>query len=72
MDLKQFLKDNPLINHAELARLMWPGKAATNIRLANKLANKQGQRITPKDEEAAILALNKLGVNISQFTTPNK
>lgn len=67
MDLKQFLDDNPLVNQAELSRLMWPGKNATNIKLANKLANRAGQRITPADEQLAIEALQKLGVNISKL-----
>lgn len=67
MDLKQFLKENPLVNQAELARTMWPGKNATNIKLANKLANRSGQRITPDDERLAIDALQKLGINISNL-----
>jgi hypothetical protein len=67
MDLKQFLIDNPLINQAELSRTMWPDKNATNIRLANKLANRKGQRITPADEVLALDALRKLGVNISNL-----
>lgn len=67
MDLKQFLDDNPLISQAELARLMWPGKNATSVKLANKLANRAGQRITPKDEADAIEALKKLGVSISKL-----
>ncbi len=67
MDLKQFLIDNPLISQAELARLMWPDKNATSVKLANKLANRAGQRITPTDEQLAIDALQKLGINISKL-----
>ena len=67
MDLKQFLIDNPVINQAELARMMWPDKKATNIKLANKLANRANQRITPKDETLALQALKKLGYNIEQL-----
>lgn len=68
MDLKEFLLNNPLINQAELARTMWPDKKATNIKLANKLANRQGQRITPDDQKLAFDALQELGVNISELT----
>lgn len=67
MDLKQFLKENPLIKQAELARLMWPGKSNTNTKLANKLAETAGQRVTDEDQSKAIEALKQLGVNISQF-----
>jgi len=72
MDLKQFLKDNPVIKQAELARLMWPDKNNTNTKLANKLAENQGQRITEDDLARAIDALTTLGVNISKFITPVK
>jgi len=67
MDLKQFLIEHPLINQAELSRLMWPGKKASNIKLANKLANRQGQRITIEDEENAITILKALGVDTSKL-----
>jgi len=67
MDLKQFLLDNPMINQAELARTMWPDTKATNIKLANKLANRANQRITPKDEALALEALKKLGYNIGKL-----
>jgi hypothetical protein len=50
MDLKKFLDDNPLINKAELARLMFPHIANPAPRLSAKLSNakqKTGmQRIT--------------------------
>ena len=70
MDLKQFLIDNPVINQAELARMMWPDTKATNIKLANKLANRANQRITPKDETLALEALKKLGHNINSLIPP--
>jgi hypothetical protein len=70
MDLKQFLKDNPMIKQAELARLMWPDKSNTNTKLANKLAGTAGQRVTDDDLARAIAALTTLGVNISKFITP--
>jgi len=68
MDLKQFLKDNPMINQAQLANAMWPDKKGSNIKLSHKLSNTQGQRITPKDEQLAIEALQQLGVNIASLT----
>ncbi|MCZ4244958.1 hypothetical protein [Pedobacter punctiformis] len=73
MDLKKFLKDNPLISQADLAVAMYgDDKPRYN---KNKLSNKlnevvQGnskQRITPKDEQLALEALKKLGYNISQL-----
>ena len=72
MDLKQFLKDNPMIKQAELARLMWPDKKNTNTKLANKLSEVQGQRITDDDLARAIAALTTLGVNISKFIIQGK
>jgi hypothetical protein len=68
MDLKQFLKDNPIIKQAELARLMWPGKSSTNTKLANKLAGTAGQRLTDDDISRAKAALEKLGENIQDIT----
>lgn len=72
MDLKQFLDANPLVNQAELARLMWPDNQKTaRSRLSNKLNEvKMGnskQRITEADLTLAKDALVKLGVNIEGF-----
>jgi len=72
MDLKQFLDANPLINQAELARLMWPDNLKTaRSRLSNKLNNAKAgsgkQRITDDDLKLAKDALVKLGVNIDGF-----
>lgn len=72
MDLKQFLEANPLINQAELARLMWPNNVKTaKTRLSNKLnevkMKNSKQRITPADLQLAKDALVKLGVNIDGF-----
>ncbi|SMC52981.1 hypothetical protein [Pedobacter nyackensis] len=66
MDLKQFLKDNPLIKQAELARLMYGVDHATT-KLANKLSGANKQRITPEDERLAIAALKILGANIEKL-----
>lgn len=72
MDLKQFLDNNPLINQAELARLMWPENLKTaRSRLSNKLNNAKAgsgkQRITDDDLKLAREALIKLGANIEGF-----
>lgn len=67
MDLNKFLTENPIITKAELARLMWPDKKATNIKLANKLANRNGQRITPDDQKLAINVLTLLTDNIEDL-----
>lgn len=72
MDLKQFLDTNPLINQAELARMMWPDKQKTaKTRLSNKLnevkMKNSKQRITDDDLELAKTALRNLGVNIEGF-----
>lgn len=73
MDLKQFLKDNPLISQTDLAHAMWPDRPkSAKTKLSNKLNEvKMGnskQRITEADLELAKAALIKLGVNISSFT----
>lgn len=68
MDLKEFLKNNPLVKQAELARLMWPDKKHTATKLANKLSGANNQRITPEDESLALKALKVLCVNISELT----
>lgn len=69
MDLKQFLKDNPLISQTDLAHAMWPDKPkSAKSKLSNKLNEvKMGnskQRITEADMERAIEVLSTLGVNI--------
>ena len=57
MKLKEFLEQNPIINNAQLARLMYPYNKSANTKLANKLAeNISGsgrQRVTEADEEIA-------------------
>ena len=57
MKLKNFLESNPIINNAQLAKLMYPNIKSANTKLANKLAeNVSGsgkQRITEKDEQEA-------------------
>jgi len=73
MDLKQFLKDNPLISQTDLAHAMWPDKPkSAKTKLSNKLNEaKQGnskQRITEADLELAKKALKDLGVNIEKWT----
>ena len=68
MDLKKFLEDNPIINKAILARMMWPDNKSANTKLNNKLAeNMVGtgkQRITEKDYERAKEVLKQLSANI--------
>ena len=73
MDLKQFLKDNPLISQTDLAHAMYPDTPkSAKSKLSNKLneakAGSGKQRITPKDEALALEALKKLGHNIEQLT----
>ena len=64
MKLKEFLEQNPIINNAQLARLMYPYNKSANTKLANKLAeNISGsgrQRVTEADEEIAKKELEKL------------
>lgn len=67
MELKQFLDDNPIIKKAELARLMWPDKRNTNTKLANKLAETAGQRVTEEDKALALKALKQLVSKILQL-----
>lgn len=38
-----------LINQAELARLMWPDNKSAPQKLADKLANRQGKKMTDQD-----------------------
>jgi len=69
MDLKQFLKDNPLISQSDLAHAMWPDKPkSAKSKLSNKLNEvKMGnskQRITEADMDLAIEALSRLCVNV--------
>lgn len=51
MKLKDFLADNKIINQAQLAKLLWPENKSANTKLANKLSETAGQRITEKDIE---------------------
>ncbi|MGJ1290356.1 hypothetical protein [Sphingobacterium multivorum] len=71
MDLKEFLKNNPIINKAELARQMWPGTNTPNIKLSNKMAGSESgtgkQRITEADEKAAKDALLELSRKIAEY-----
>lgn len=72
MDLKQFLKDNPLISQTDLAHAMWPDRPkSAKTKLSNKLNEvKMGnskQRITEADLKLAKEALVKLGVSIDEF-----
>jgi len=75
MDLKQFLKDNPLISQTDLAHAMYPlTPKSAKSKLSNKLNNAKAgsgkQRITEEDERLAIVALKKLGVNINDLPEP--
>lgn len=72
MDLKQFLKENPMISQTDLAHAMWPEiPKSAKSKLSNKLNEvKMGnskQRITDDDLELAKTALKRLGVNIEKF-----
>lgn len=71
MKLKEFLESNPIINNAQLAKLMYPNIKSANTKLANKLAeNVSGsgkQRITDKDLKEAISVLDDLCKKIQEF-----
>lgn len=71
MTLKEFLEQNPIINNAQLAKLMYPINKSANTKLANKLAeNLSGtgkQRITDADEKLAKQELEKLVHRIVRY-----
>ncbi|WP_051230792.1 hypothetical protein [Epilithonimonas caeni] len=71
MTLKEFLEHNPIINNAQLARLMYPNNKYPNTKLASKLAeNLSGsgkQRITEADEKLAKQELEKLVHRIVEY-----
>lgn len=72
MDLKQFLKDNPLISQTDLAHAMYPDTPkSAKSKLSNKLNNAKAgtgkQRITEDDQKKAIEVLDQLGININNF-----
>jgi hypothetical protein len=46
--------NSTLINKADLARRLWPDNKNPDIKLANKIAKRSGQRITEKDEQEII------------------
>jgi len=68
MRLKEFLDNNPIIDKAQLAKLMWPENKSARSKLSNKLneniAGSGKQRITDKDFEAAKSVLKKLADDI--------
>lgn len=51
MKLKEFLEANKFINKSQLAADIWPGVKYPSTKLANKLSNTAGQRVTKKDIE---------------------
>lgn len=65
MTLKEYLEKHPIINKAELARLMWPNVKGSAVRLNNKLkevvSGNSIQRITERDQAIAKQILKKLG-----------
>ena len=73
MELKEFLKDNPIIVTTELAKQMYPNlsRAIARNKLNNKLAEIESgtgtQRILPHDLEAAKKSLKDLRDKIDQF-----
>lgn len=71
MNLKEFLKLNPVIQQAELANLMYPNTKSARTKLSNKLNNKVvgsgTQRILRKDEQDAKRALEIVRDRINEF-----
>ena len=72
MDLKTFLENNTIINKADLARQMWPDVPEKKIntikvKLANKLAERAGQRITDNDKKLVKEVLGDLANKIMDF-----
>lgn len=72
MTLKEYLDKRPIINRAELARLMWPEKKGASVRLSHKLnetLTKLGSkhRITKDDQERAKEILQQLGHDASEL-----
>lgn len=71
MDLKEFLDKHPIIDKAQLAKLMWPENKSARSKLTNKLnENVVGtgkQRVTEKDFELAKEVLNKLSDEIKKL-----
>lgn len=71
MTLKEYLDKNPIINKAELARLMWPDVKSASSRLNNKLKEVMSgnsiQRITEKDQASAKVILQQLGHDASEL-----
>lgn len=49
--LKDFLNKYKVVNQAQLAKMMWSENNSANTKLANKLAENAGQRVTEKDLE---------------------
>lgn len=71
MNLKEFLKLNPVIQQTELANLMYPNTKSARTKLSNKLNNKVvgsgTQRILRKDEQDAKRALEVVRDRINEF-----
>lgn len=71
MDLKKFLEDNPIIDKAQLSKLMWPENKSARSKLSNKLnenvAGSGKQRITDKDYQNAKQVLQKLAEEIMKL-----
>lgn len=71
MNLKEFLKLNPVIQQTELANLMYPNTKSARTKLSNKLNNKVvgsgTQRILRKDEQDAKRALKIVRDRINEF-----
>ena len=71
MTLKDFLAKHPIINKAELARQMWPGKVGSPSRLnlkLNRIKTPTGyHRITEKDLQEVKQILMKVIEDIDKL-----
>lgn len=69
--LKEFLDSEPMLDKAELARQMFPGRKQPRAILNNKLAeaptNTGRKRITEKDQENANEVLKVLAGRITDY-----
>ena len=78
MDLKQFLKENAIINQSELAKQMWPDNKSAKTKLSNKLRENSRAggvgtfKLLPADEDAAKQALYKVAKDILDYVLEKK